>query len=216
MTKPKKYSYKDYAPDEEFEPEIPLGPSVRVGTKFKLPTIGASATPVIGNLFKIGSHAIDRLKDAHIDAQFSAIATELGDLKDGIDGVNVKVEAQGKALKGAMDGMKTELEGHLKQQGQKFDKEIKNLDAKIATAQGENLRKFEEQKKAMAAQKQELESQIQEVTQNLNRVESQLTNALNDFKSEVNERFEAQEQKILANKRKIEELIYKMPKIWGE
>ena len=53
----------------------------------------------------------------------------------------MKIDAQGKALQGQIDGVKFELERQLKQQGAKFDQEIKNLDAKIASLQGEQKSK---------------------------------------------------------------------------
>ena len=53
-------------------------------------------------------------------------------IRKGVDEAKEAVEAQGKALRGAMDGMKSELEGQLKQQGEKFDQEIKDLNKQIA------------------------------------------------------------------------------------
>src|SRR5205823_4073573 len=92
--KPKGYDYETSGGDEI---EAPIG-----GTKFKLPTIGAQfglgvmeeATkfaaktakliPVIGpavsGLLSIFGHGVDRMKDARIDAQFSAISDSIGDL----------------------------------------------------------------------------------------------------------------------------------------
>src|SRR2546421_8133062 len=94
-------------------------------------------------------HGVDRLKDWDIDTRVSGLSDQIGSLKDGLNGVNAKVEAQGKALRGEMEGMKTELENQLKQQGEKFDQDIKNLDAKIATLQGEQKKQAEEQRLAL-------------------------------------------------------------------
>ncbi|CAG8669057.1 810_t:CDS:2, partial [Ambispora gerdemannii] len=149
--------------------------------------------------------AIDHLKDMLTSSAISGLAAEVGDLKDGQAKLNSKVDAQGELMNKRMGDLKSELQGELKKQGEKFDQEIKDLDKKLETATGENRRAIEEERKQRQAQYQELKSSINEVTDNLNRVETQLTNALNDFKKEVNERFEEQEQKILANKRKIEE-----------
>src|SRR6185369_13070023 len=165
------------------------------------PQVAAAASLALSSV----EFAIDHLKDMLTSSAISGLAAEVGDLKDGQSKLNAKVDAQGKLMNKRMGDLKTELQGELKQQGEKFDKEIKELDKKLETATGENKRAIEEEKKQRQAQYQELKSSIQEVTNNLNRVETQLTNALNDFKSEVNERFEEQEQKIIANKRKIEE-----------
>ncbi|CAG8853900.1 14039_t:CDS:2, partial [Gigaspora margarita] len=145
-------------------------------SKLGIPGVSAAA-----GLLSFGA---DRMKDLNLDMKLSGFATDIGDLKNGLNGANAKIDAQGKALRGAIDGVKSELEGALKQQGEKFDKEIKDLDKK---------------------QKQELESKIQEVTEQLTKAQDQLKQELADFKSEVNERFAEQEQKILENKRKIEE-----------
>src|SRR5438477_5851788 len=81
--------------------------------------------------------AVDHLKDAMTSMAFSGLAADIGDLKEGQAKLNAKVDAQGKRLGEKMDNIKSELEGALKKQGEKFTKEIKNLDAKISQATGQ-------------------------------------------------------------------------------
>ncbi|CAG8455339.1 12945_t:CDS:2 [Ambispora gerdemannii] len=166
---------------------------------------GPQAVAAASKVLSTVEFAIDHLKDMLTSSAISGLAAEVGDLKDGQAKLNSKVDAQGKLMNKRMGDLKSELQGELKQQGEKFDKEIKDLDKKLETATGENRKRIEEEKKQRQAQYQELKSSINEVTENLNRVESKLTEALQDFKSEVNERFEQQERKILANKQRIEE-----------
>src|ERR1043166_998588 len=115
--------------------------------------------------------AVDHLKDLMTSTAISGIAAEVGDLKDGQAKLNSKVDAQGKLMNKRMGDLKAELQGELKQQGEKFDQEIKDLDKKLETATGENRKAIEEEKKQRQAQYQELKSSIQEVTDNLNREE---------------------------------------------
>ncbi|WNE40953.1 MAG: Chromosome partition protein Smc [Mycoplasmataceae bacterium] len=134
-------------------------------------------------------------------------STEIGDLKNGLAGAKAEIESQGKALRGEMQGIKSELQNELQQQGQKFEQEIKALDAKIANATGEIKIQLEQEKQERQRQVQQLQVAINQVSEELNRVENKLTEAINDLREEVNERFAQHEQKILDNKRKIEEEI---------
>jgi len=161
--------------------------------------------PVLSNIAGIGSHLVDRAKDLELDMKFSGIATDIGGLKDGLNNVKADMEAQGKALQGAIDGVKSELEGQLKQQGDKLAEEIKQQDAKIANLEGKQRRQAEEQKKALQRQKEELESQIQDAINKFSQAQKKLKQELEDFKEEVNERFTHAERKIAENKRKLEE-----------
>ncbi|CAG8551176.1 383_t:CDS:2 [Paraglomus brasilianum] len=126
-------------------------------------------------------------------------------IKDGLNKCKEDIEAQGKALRGEMQGIKSELEGALKQQGEKFDEEIRKQDAKIAALSGEQKRQAEETKRALQKQKQQLEQAINEVEEKLMQAHNKLEKELDEFKNQVNERFEECEKKILENKRRIEE-----------
>jgi DNA repair exonuclease SbcCD ATPase subunit len=171
--------------------------------------LSKSGIPVVSTVAGWFSWGADRAKDAAVDAKFSALASSIGDLQDGLNEVQDQIQAQGQALNGKIDDVKSELTNAINQQGAKFDEEIKNLDKKLANATGENKEKIEkevrERKKEIAKVRGEMQRAINEVTENLNRVQTQLQKELNDFRNEVNERFSEQEQKILNNKRKIED-----------
>src|SRR4051794_33057641 len=117
--------------------------------------------------------AVDHLKDLLTSTAISSLAAEVGDLKDGQAKLNSKVDAQGKLMNKRMGDLKAELQGELKQQGEKLENEIKDLDKKIAENTGAIKKEAEERRKEIARVRQEMESQIREVTENINRVESQ-------------------------------------------
>src|ERR1043166_3793045 len=104
--------------------------------------------------------AVDHLKDLMTSTAISGLAAEVGDLKQGQAKLNAKVDAQGKLMNKRMGDLKSDLEGQLKQQGEKFDQDLKELDRKLETATGENKKAIEEEKRQRKAQYQELKSQI--------------------------------------------------------
>jgi hypothetical protein len=167
---------------------------------------------VADGLMDLGHHAMDRWKDLDVDAKFGELSTNIGDLKDGLDKVKGDIEAQGKALRGEMQGIKNELQESLKQQKEKTDEELKLLDKKLKEATNENREKIEkevrERKKELQKQKQELTEAINTVEEKLTKAQRELENELKDFKEEVNQRFEKQEQKIKENTKKIAEEKY--------
>ena len=176
--------------------------------------IGASFVPG-GSLLKRGlKYALQGSKIATGTAKdllfgggidLDGLSTDIGDLKNGLAGAKAQIETQGKELRGEIEGVKTELLNQMNQQGAKFDQEIKELDARIATATGQLKADLEKEKKEREEQKRQLQTAITQVNEELNRVENKLTEAINDLRNEVNEKFARHEQKILDNKRKIEE-----------
>ncbi|CAG8660485.1 7200_t:CDS:2, partial [Paraglomus brasilianum] len=123
---------------------------------------GPQAAAVASLALSSVEFAIDHLKDMLTSSAISGLAAEVGDLKDGQAKLNSKVDAQGKLMNKRMGDLKSELQGELKQQGEKFDKEIKDLDKKLEKATGENRRLIEEEKKQRQAQYQELKNSIAE------------------------------------------------------
>src|SRR5437762_1513527 len=88
-----------------------------------LPMFGGAASLVPKLTLAPIEFAIDHLKDALQGMAFSGLSADIADLKDGQAKLNAKVDAQGKRLGQKMDNVKSELEGAIKQQGEKFDKE---------------------------------------------------------------------------------------------
>ncbi|CAG8663362.1 325_t:CDS:2, partial [Paraglomus brasilianum] len=123
---------------------------------------GPQAVAAASKVLSTVEFAIDHLKDMLTSSAISGLAAEVGDLKDGQAKLNAKVDAQGKLMNKRMGDLKSELQGELKQQGEKFDKEIKNLDAKIDQATGQLKKDLEEEKKQRQAQYQELKNSIAE------------------------------------------------------
>lgn len=65
------------------------------------------------------------------------LASDVGDLKNGLAGAKAQIETQGKEFHGKINEVKSEMTKALNQQGAKFDQEIKNLDTKISTLSSE-------------------------------------------------------------------------------
>ncbi|CAI2201609.1 15509_t:CDS:1, partial [Funneliformis geosporum] len=80
--------------------------------------LSKSGIPIVAQVAGIFSFGADRAKDLMVDAKLDSLADAVGSLQDGLNNVNSKVEAQGKALAGAIDGVKSELEGAIQQQGE--------------------------------------------------------------------------------------------------
>src|ERR1700743_782577 len=101
----------------------------------------AAGIPGGGIVMKGISKGIGMYKDLQagvaLEKKFSDLSTNLDGLRNGLDAANEKSESQGKALRGQIDGVKSELEGAIKQQGEKFDKEIENMNKKITNATGQ-------------------------------------------------------------------------------
>lgn len=160
----------------------------------KLPVFGpwlAEAAKWAGKALSISSHVIDRIKDACTDLAISSLSLKVGEAQKGVDDVNNKVDAQGKAmsngfnnLSGKMDGVKSDLEGQISAQG--------------AELRGE-----------MAAQGAEINN-LKSTTNRLDSAINNLSQAHHEFKaevqtqfSEVNERIDNTDIKVTKNARDI-------------